>query len=214
MRRRTVLFAAAMLATASGALAAQAERQPRVELQPFIGYRLGGTFNLDDSEDERLDIDSAMSYGLTVGIAVGPSGQMDLLWSHQETDLDVDGSIPGVVSRLSGFTVDYYQIEGSYVAGAIDDKVRPFAAFGMGATRYGAPDGFSGNQTQFAVSIGGGAKVILGKSVGMRFQGRWIPTFFDTDEAIFCTSGSGCIATASGDIVAQIEITTGLVLRF
>jgi hypothetical protein len=74
--------------------------------------------------------------------------------------------------------------------------------------------GFSGSQTQFGVSIGGGAKVALGKVVGLRFQGRWMPTFFNTDEAVFCSSASGCYATATGNLVNQVEVTAGMILRF
>jgi len=213
---RMNLLAAAVLAATSVALAAQPQppADHRFELQPFVGYRTGGSFDLDAPDATGLDIESSMSYGFTFGYVLNASQQIDFLWSRQETDLDILGSVAGLEDQLSGFTTDYYQVEGSYIMGATDDPVRGFFAFGAGATRFSAPDGFSGSETKLSVSIGGGAKITLGKSIGLRIQGRWIPTFFNSDQAIFCSSGGGCIASANGDIVSQAEVTTGLVVRF
>jgi hypothetical protein len=205
---RSVLLALALLALAPAARAQQ------VELQPFIGYRFGGSFDIDAPQASGLEIRDARSYGFTVGLVLNASQQMDFLWSHQDTTLDVHGSIPGSGDTLSGFDVDNFQIEGSYIAGAANDRVRPFAAFGVGATRFGAPAGFSGSRTLLAFSIGGGARVSLGKALGLRFQGRWTPTFFGSDETIYCSSGSGCYATVSGDYVDQFEATAGMTVRF
>lgn len=185
-----------------------------VELQPFVGYRFGGSFDIDDPDVSGLDLNSSGIYGVTIGMILNPTQQLDFLWSHQDTSLDVDGSIAGHGGTLSGVDVDYFQIEGSYVSGGPGDKVRPFAAFGVGATYLGAPTGFSGSRTHFAFSIGGGAKVYLGKVVGLRFQGRWTPTFYSSEETLFCSSGSGCFATVEGGLVSQIEVTTGMMLRF
>jgi len=207
-RRRTVLLGLAMLGLASAARAQQ------IEIQPFIGYRFGGSFESDAPESSGFDIQEARSYGLTVGMLVNPNGQLDILWSHQGTSLNVHGTIPGLGDDLSGFDVDYYQIEGSYIHGFPEARVRPFVAFGAGATHFGAPTGFSGSRTQLAFSIGGGARVALGKTIGLRFQGRWTPTFTSEDETLFCSSGFGCIGTITGDFVSQIEVTSGLTVRF
>jgi len=194
--------------------ASYAQHGPVVEVQPFLGYRFGGSFDIDDPRVSGFDVESSGIYGFTVGWILNPEQQLDILWSHQDTSLDVHGSVPGHGDTLSGVDIDYFQIEGSYISGALGDKVRPFAAFGMGATHLGAPSGFSGSRTHFAVSIGGGAKVYLGKVVGLRFQGRWTPTFYNSSETLFCSSNSGCFATINGGVVSQIEVTAGVMLQF
>jgi len=185
-----------------------------VEVQPFVGYRWGGTFDIDDPEAPGFDIGSGESYGFTFGIVTSPSSQIDFFYSHQGTEIDVDGKIPGHGDTLSGFDINNFQLEGSWMAGKPEDRFRPFAAFGLGATEFGAPSGFSGSRTQFALSIGGGAKLYFGQTVGMRFEAHWTPTFFNSDETIFCGSGTGCFATTSGDYISQVEVTAGLILRF
>lgn len=219
-RKLFVLPVMAVLCLASTALAQNAATSAaptdvaKVEIQPFIGYRWGGGFDIDDPEAPQFDIASGDSYGLTVGWVTGPTSQIDFLYSHQGTDLEVDGSIPGYGDSLSGFDINNFQLEGSYMGGTPEDKFRGFGSFGLGATQFSAPSGFSGSRTQFALSIGGGAKVYLSKTVGLRFQGRWTPTFFNSNETVFCNSGSGCFATTSGDYVSQFELTAGLILRF
>jgi hypothetical protein len=64
-----------------------------------------------------FDIASGESYGLTVGWITSPSTQIDFLWSHQGTDLELDGSIPGHGDSLSGFDIDNFQLEGSWMSG-------------------------------------------------------------------------------------------------
>jgi len=215
-KRIVLITAAALVAATSVALAAppQPPADHRFELQPFVGYRLGGSFDLDAPEATGLDIESSLSYGFTIGWLLNASQQIDFRWSRQDTDLDILGSLPGLGDHLSGFSVDNYLIEGSYIMGATDDSVRGFVSFGVGATRFSAPDGFDGSETKLAASIGGGAKITLGKSIGLRLEGRWIPTFFNSEQAIFCSSNNGCIASARGDLVSQAEVTTGLVVCF
>jgi len=185
-----------------------------VELQPFIGYKGGGSFDVNDPQATGVDLEASAVYGFTLGLVLNPSQQVDVYWSHQDTKLDIDGPVAGQGGSLSGASVDFFQIEGSYIGGDEDDAVRGFVAFGVGATRFGAPTGFSGSHIRFALSIGGGARVALGKSVGLRLQGRWTPSFYGTDETIFCTTGGGCLATVDGGIVSQFELTTGVAVRF
>lgn len=221
MKRGPIVFLCVVMAGLTSAsfaqhaaYAPQAQPAPVVEVQPFLGYRFGGSFDIDDAQVSGFDLESSGIYGFTVGWILNPEQQLDFLWSHQDTSLDVHGSIPGHGDTLSGVDIDYFQIEGSYIPGGPDDKVRPFAAFGMGATHLGAPSGFSGSRTHFALSIGGGAKVYLGRAVGLRFQGRWTPTFYSSSETLFCSSGSGCFAMVEGGLVSQIEVTAGVMLRF
>lgn len=210
-RKRMVLPFLAMLWLTSSALA---QDVAVFEIQPFIGYRQGGGFDIDDPEAPQFDIASGESYGLTIGWVSGPATQIDFVWSHQTTDLELDGSIPGHGDSLSGFDVDNFQLEGSYMSGTPEDKLRGFGSFGLGATQFGAPDGFKGSRTQFALSIGGGAKLYLSRRVGLRFQARWTPTFFNSNESVFCSSDSGCFYTTSGDYISQFEVSSGLIVRF
>jgi len=205
--RFIILMALTMLCLTSTALAQS------MEIQPFVGYRWGGSFDIDDPEAPGFDIAGGESYGLTIGWIASPSAQIDVLWSHQGTDLEVDGSITGHGDSLSGFDIDNFMIEGSWVGGKPEDKLRGFASFGIGATQFGAPDGFKGSRTQFALGIGGGVKTYFSKTVGLRFQARWTPTFFNSNESVFCSSDSGCFATTSGDYISQFEVTAGVIFR-
>jgi hypothetical protein len=205
---RIVLLSMVLVCLTSSAFA------QRFEVQPFIGYRWGGAFDIDSLFTTGFDAKSSPSYGLTIGMTFKPSAQIDLLYSHQDTDLESDSPIPEEGDTLSGFTVDNYLVEGSHQYGAADAKVRPFAAFGIGLSHFSAPSGFSGDRTQFALSIGGGVKVFLGRVVGLRFQGRWTPAFFDKNDALFCSATSGCYSTVGGELVSQIEVTSGMILRF
>jgi len=64
------------------------------------------------------------------------------------------------------------------------------------------------------LSLGLGGKFNLAKNLGIRVQGRWVPTFISSESAVLCTNFGGCYVTAEGDYLSQVEVSGGLILKF
>src|SRR4051812_48413829 len=91
---------------------ADSENRPAFEITPFGGYRLSGSFALDDASYKRLDFADAGVYGIAMGINVAPpegvgDGAVEVMWTHQDSALTAQPN-PGVTSTSMDMNVDQF----------------------------------------------------------------------------------------------------------
>jgi hypothetical protein len=72
-------------------------------------------------------------------------------------------------------------------------------------------DGLS-TETQPSINLGVGYALPLGKSLGLRFEGRGYFTLIDSSGSFFCSGG--CTVSISGQVLSQGELMAGLTWRF
>lgn len=199
---RTLSLALLLLGSAVAASAAE------IELTPFYGYRFGGDF--DHVPGFELEIEDGDAYGIALGFATSEESQIELLWSRQETDLQV--KLVAEPQSTFGLTVDRYHIGGLYLPPTGDDALRPFVTFSLGITVFNPSEGKS--EDKFSVSLGGGLKYYFGDHVGLRLQALWTPTYINsTAEGIFCGPFT-CYVVEDSHYVQQIEVSAGLIIGF
>lgn len=188
------------------------EMPPRFEVTPFIGYRIGGTFD-DDASDAQIDFDDSASFGLALNLRADSHTQYELTFSHQDTEFDI-GSVNVMTADLD-VTIDYLQIGGTYLWDG--GLARPFFVATVGLAHVD-PDGSAFNsETYFAFSIGSGLKFWPRKRFGLRLEGRLYGTVIDSDTSVFCLSGAGgsnCLIQTDAGILWQWEILAGPIWRF
>jgi hypothetical protein len=85
--------------------------QTKFEISPFLGYRLGGDFQ-DLATGATIDLEESSSYGLILDIPLSGNGQLEILWSRQETELDSGGFL--VATPPFHIDVDYLHVGGVY----------------------------------------------------------------------------------------------------
>lgn len=189
-----------------------AEQTPRFELTPFVGYRVGGSFE-DDDTGESIDLDDHASYGLIFNIMEKPNTQYEFGWSHQDTSVDVTDSGENPVNV--NLDIDTFQLGGTYLWEG--DLARPYIVATLGAAHYRSHAENSESDTYFAFTFGGGWKLWPTKRFGMRLEGRYYGTLVDSNSKILCGSSpnnSGCLIQTSGKILSQFEVMLGGVFRF
>jgi hypothetical protein len=183
----------------------------RFQLTPFAGYRIGGTFE-DENTGEKLELNDAGAYGLMLNWRESFNTEWEIMFSHQGTDIDIDG--PSGPTSID-IDVDYLQIGGTYLGRGA--RTRPYMVATLGAARLdpGAPG--LPSDIFFAFTIGGGMKVLATERFGLRLEGRFYGTVIDSNSKIFCGSGSGgagCLINTSADLLWQFEASAGLIFRF
>ncbi len=212
----TALLAASRPATAAGEAG-----EYRFAITPVIGYRMGGTFDGEDSEGadtgEEVSLDDGSMVGFILNAPFDSSDgdaytEWEFYFSRQSVGLD---EAPEAVDPGLEIDITHYLIGGTYVGGG--ELVRPYLAAGIGAAHL-SPDapGYD-SDTVFGFGIGVGAQVFPESRIGLRFEGRALGSVIDSDSAIFCASGptgSGCAFRASGDLLLQWEIFAGVTARF
>jgi hypothetical protein len=216
-RTRTSARAAAFLLTAAAVLTtgeARADgREPRFELTPYVGYRIGGEFEQQDGS-ATYELDEGNSAGLIFNIAARDvNTQWQLLYGQQHTSLKT--SVTFDPSARLGLDVEYFQFGGTYLFDG--DDMRPFIALTAGVTHFAPTLGGVDSESFFSGSISGGVQLLQTRRVGVRLQAGVFATFVNTDGAIFCHSGpqtGGCAISIHGTALYQFEASAGVVFRF
>jgi hypothetical protein len=125
---------------------ARAEDHPRVELTPYIGYRMGGQFDVDNPEpaaDESVDLQDDGDWGVDLGIYRDRSSFYEILYSYGSPGLDSsDPSLKGV-----DVTIEYLQFGGTLLFQDHEHYV-PWLSLTIGATKFDA-GGAYGSETKF-----------------------------------------------------------------
>lgn len=206
MVTRSLLLCAGLIA----APALPASELPLVQVAVHGGYRGGG--GLEDAvTDEERDLEDAGSIALAVELRFRPGDERyyQLWYSRQGSSVD-DGT------ARRGVDVEYLHLGGTVPVSA-QERVRPYFAAGLGATRFSASGAEASDRTRFSGSLAFGIAVPLGERAAFRLEARGYLTAMDSDSAIFCRADDGsafCRITASGSTLFQAEALAGIALRF
>jgi hypothetical protein len=174
------------------------------ELTLYGGYRTADELK-DEASGQSIDLDEGGSVGIVLSVPRDDKTELEFLYSTQSTHFSGSGtSVDGV-----SIDIDYWHLGGTYLFPR--QGATPFISGSLGATHF-APDGLS-SETKFSLSLGGGAKVPLGKRLALRFEARAFMTALNSDGAMFCTNGQ-CRVAASGSLFTQVEALAGLTFKF
>jgi len=174
------------------------------EIAPFYGYRFGGGFDdLDDDDNTDFDLDNAPAYGVLLEFPSGHNTQWQLLYSRQDTELDLGSSL--LAPDALDLTIEYFHLGGTYVMDG--DRDRPYIGFSFGGTRFSPEDDYD-DEVEFSIALLAGIKYRLTEHVGFRFDARLLGTLTQSDSEFFCAGG--CVARFEGDGFAQWDFTAGL----
>jgi hypothetical protein len=210
----SVLGAAVLSCLAAGSAAAD-DHDPRFELTPYLGYRIGGEFEQQNGS-AKYELDEGNSVGLIFNVvAHDVNTQWQVLYGQQRTSLKMPVSF--APSARLGLDVEYFQFGGTYLFDDYGDDTRPFVALTAGVTHFGPTLAGVDSESFFSGSIGGGVQLLQTHRVGVRLEARVFATFVDTDGAIFCRSGpqaGGCAISIHGTALYQFEASAGVVFRF
>jgi hypothetical protein len=213
MPRSVVSIALAVLG--SLASAARAEEPPRVEITPFVGYRMGGQFDVENSQtgaENSVDAKDSDSWGVDFGIYRDNLSFYEFLYSRQSAGLNTD--LPAF--NDVNLKTEYLQFGGTMFYPQ-DTWFVPYLSMTLGATRFDPQIGGFGAETKFSMSLGGGMRMPINKRVAATLGVRGYMTFVDSDTKIFCVSGTGggnCLIKSSGNAFFQGEAQLGLTFVF
>jgi hypothetical protein len=216
-RTRVFVRAAAYLVAAAALLTTGAARadghEPRFELTPYAGYRIGGEFEQQNGS-AKYELDEGNSAGLIFNVvAYDVNTQWQVLYGQQRTSLKTPLSFDP--SARLGLDVEYFQFGGTYLFEGED--MRPFVALTAGVTHFAPTLSGVDSESFFSGSISGGVQLFKTHRVGVRLQAGVFATFVSTDGAIFCHSGpqaAGCAISIHGTALYQFEASAGVVFRF
>lgn len=173
-----------------------------LEVTPMGGFRFGG--QVSSTTGESLTFNESASFALALDFDFQRDKQIELFWSHQQTELTQSGN------TLFNVGIDCLHIGGTVLYP--QERFTPYVAGGLGLTHFSPNNGFTG-ETRFSLSVGGGIKTFISERIGLRLEGRGYATWFPDEGYIFC-GGGGCSIAASGDAIFQFEGLAGAIFLF
>ena len=206
-----------LLASALLVIAPAAARGQTVEITPVVGYRFGGSFTAGTGTGPQGDfgtyqVKDAASFGVHLGFRVSRDGEIEFLYTRQDTRIATGSLFAG--SPVFDLALESWHGGGNYLFKEEDARVRPYIGMGLGVTRLLPAPASLSDETRFSASFAAGAKVWLGRHVGLRFEVRGFFTFLGDSRQGSCQTGQGCLIHAEGDVISQADARAGLVLRF
>jgi hypothetical protein len=208
MRWRWLILFLLVLATLTSAGHAR-----KFEITPLVNYAWTSkmaAYGYDTSGD--LDIGNSASWGFAVDIDLHQEGQVELLYTRQDSYLEFL-TYPGGIQRWKGdLAVEYYQIGGLYRRPV--ESIEPYFLLTLGATRFAPKEKQFPDEWKFSVIMGLGAKVWVSDRVGLRFQARMLMPMLWSSAGFWCGTGGCGIGYGGGSAMLQGDLGVGLTFRF
>ena len=216
---RRIVAAVLVMQVGFFATAARAEEEsgdgfePRVEVTPYIGYRMGGQFDVEDATSDTsksVDLQDSSDWGIDLGIYRDRTSFYEILYSYQSAGIDTsDPALKGV-----DVTIQYLQVGGTLLFDD-DERFVPYLSLTVGGTKFDA-GGDYGSETKFSGSLGGGVRFPIGEHLAATIGVRGYLTVVNSDTEFFC-SGSGsvnCLFRTTGSTFFQGEGLLGFTAVF
>ena len=156
----------------------------KFELTPFAGYTWGGTIYANQNNVFNQDVDAASSgnIGVDFSVPLRQGFKLELMASHQNTDLQHGGGLFTPSNRVASMDVNYYQA-GIQIPFNTGRNVYPFVIVTAGVANLSPNVTGVSSATRFAMSAGGGVKVPINPNMGVRFDIRGYVTSLGNDSA-------------------------------
>lgn len=198
-----------LLVSAATSAAAFGDEPLQFSVSPFIGYRVGGNFRLNDT-GQSVSLSDHDSFAIAVDARADEGSEYELFYSRQSTELRSNGT------PLTGTIVEYLHI-GGIVTFADDTRIKPYFGGGVGATRLSPGLAPGSDDTRFSLSLSLGLRAPLTQHLSLRFEARGYFTPLKNDTAVFCRSdqsGALCQIRAQGSSLFQGDFLAGATYAF
>ena len=187
------------------------------EVTPFVGVRLGGTFDVrpDQASQTQATWKDASSYGLSAGVRFDELSLIEFRWTRSTSTLRFDAPLGFLGASLGDVTLNQFHADFTREFVIPEVKgLRSFLTGSVGATHVAAAhDGF----TRFSFGFGAGLKQSLGSRFAIRAEANWLPILIDPAVGAWAcgTVGvGGCLVVLTGPLTQQFELSIGPVVRF
>ena len=206
----------AILAGAAPARAQYVEIQS-FELTPFIGARLGGTFDIqpDGAAQIEATLKDATSYGFSAGVRFDDFSLIEFRWTQARTSLQFGPPLRFLGEELGAVNMNQFHATFTREFPIHEVKgLRSFLTGSVGATHMTTVnDGF----TRFSFGLGAGLKQFLGSKFAIRAEAHWLPILIEPEVGSFgcgTINVGGCFVVLNGKLTQQFEMSIGPVVSF
>jgi hypothetical protein len=187
------------------------------EVAPFIGARLGGTFDIqpDGAGQIEATLKDATSYGFSAGVRFDDFSLVEFRWTQAASELRFGAPFAFLGASVGEVTLNQFHADFTREFVIPEVKgLRTFVTGSVGVTHLGAAQG---EFTRFSFGFGSGLKQFLGSRLAIRAEAQWLPIVVDPAVDGFACGTiqfGGCLVILKGELVQQFQLSIGPVVRF
>jgi opacity protein-like surface antigen len=186
----------------------------RWEVTPYVGYETGGSFPINSSLTvDSLRVEPGVSFGAYVDYSLSENLQAEFMWGRTNTSFSAHDVTTNTFSKAFNSDIDQFQFGFLYMFRNSEQKLRPFAAGGIGFT-HEFNDGIEPNHTNLSYGLGGGVKYSLAKHISLRGDIRWVPTRAGSTPAQTCDFFGNCFVVNQTNYLQRVNFTGGVTFHF
>ncbi|UCH66205.1 MAG: hypothetical protein JSW63_03475 [Ignavibacterium sp.] len=181
------------------------------QAEPFAfgGYM---TFSRMSVAQGDVQFSDGPNYGLGLDYHLRSGTAVELLWVTTKTDVRLRKFNTGITEDLFTANVHYFNI------GVVQEfnprkKARPFFAFTGGATVFSPTDPNISDEWFASITLGGGGKFDLSKSIGIRLQARMLVPLRISGGGLWIGTGGASVGVGSWAPIVQFDFTAGIYVK-
>jgi outer membrane protein W len=216
MRFRLAFLVLGFLIFAGAAQAQSYGQYYKWEITPFIGDEIGGSYPVNSSNQTAVDkvrVNNSLSFGTFIDRSFTENFQFEFMWNANRTQTAEHDTISGQYTNAYNTDIDQLHFGALYMFRSADKKLRPYAAAGLGFTRF-ENSGMNANNIAFSYGVGGGVKYYAMKHLGLRADARFVPTYENSSPQQFCDQFGNCYTANQRNFLNRGNFTGGLIIRF
>jgi opacity protein-like surface antigen len=187
-----------------------------VEVTGHLGGQFNGGLDLSNTRFRRIEVGNGASFGVTAGYLIGDRYGIEFQWNHNKASTVAEPRGGGTNIKIFNLTTNQYMGNFLFHFADREQKLRPFAMLGGGATSLSTDVSLVKGVTRFAFGLGGGAKYNLSPYLGLRVQAKWSPTYIaTTNGGMWCDPfWGGCFFVGNSHYLQEFDVSAGITFRF
>ncbi|HEU4624490.1 MAG TPA: hypothetical protein VFS52_07005 [Steroidobacteraceae bacterium] len=202
---RFALLGMLAIAPVHAAESEAARRDARFEIIPYLGFRDGGSFKIEGS-DQSANVDGHASFAIAFNLVL-PAEELryHFYYSRQETEVE-----------SSPLNIEYLHLGGTMTPDP-SLALMPYVIGSMGVTRFAPRGAGLSDETRFSLGLGGGLRIPTRTRVEVLLEARGFLTVISASTSFFCSSGATggvCALRGHGSSFWQYELLAGASFAF
>lgn len=186
------------------------EISAQTEIYGFGGYM---TYSSVYVAEGTLSFNDGFNYGFGLDVPIDRGMFVELNYTHNQTSTRLRRH-NGITEPLFDMNTHYFQVGALYeVKKGSNQKAYPYGLLTLGATMFHPQDPKLSDEWFFSVSLGGGGKINLSKSVGLRLQARLLLPLVLSGGGLWCGTGGCGVGVGTWANLVQFDFTAGVFIR-
>jgi len=184
----------------------------KIELTPTFSTMWGGTI---ETVYGKVVLEDGPQYGFIFDYTVQRELQLELYYSYLKSNATFSRygyeTVPADLENLNeDLVVNYIQVGALYQVPK--GNVRPFFTFTAGTVIFSPSSSKYTDEWRAAITFGGGVKIFLSESIGLRVQGRLLLPFYVSGGGVWFGTGGASVGVSAGIPIVQGDLGIGLII--